>query len=68
MSERDDHADPADLAEQAAPLRDEDPDDLDDLVVDTSDPEVDDADRWEQATPVGGDDEDYPEGGDYPEG
>src|SRR5512144_1537396 len=44
MSERDDHADPADLAEQAAPLRDdEDPDDLDDLVVDTSDPEVDDA-------------------------
>jgi hypothetical protein len=60
MGEQQDHGDAADLAEQATPLRrGEDPDEI---VVDTADPEVDDADRWEQATPVGGDDEDYPEG------
>jgi hypothetical protein len=59
MGDRHDHADPADLAEQEAPLGDEDDDDV---VVDATDPEVDDADRWEQATPVRGDDEDYPEG------
>jgi hypothetical protein len=57
MSDQHDYADPADLAEQATPL-----DDDEEVVVDETDPEVDDADRWEQATPVPGDDEDYPEG------
>lgn len=61
MGDSHDEVDPADLAEQEAPLRD-DPDEDDAIVVDVSDPEVDDADRWEQATPVGGADEEYPEG------
>jgi hypothetical protein len=62
MREPPDDVDPADLAEQQAPLR-ADPDEDDPIVVDVSDLEVDDADRWEQATPVGRDDED-----DYREG
>jgi hypothetical protein len=55
MADPHDNADAADLAEQATPLDEED-----DIVVDETDLEVDDADRWEQATPVRGDDEDYP--------
>lgn len=60
MDDQHDNADPADLAEQSAPLVDDD--DEEELVLDLSDPEVDDADRWEQATPVPVDDEDYPDG------
>jgi hypothetical protein len=55
MGDQHDYADPADLAEQAASLGEAD----EELVVDETDPEVDDADRWEQATPVGGDEEEY---------
>ena len=58
MGDQHDYADPADLAEQATPLVDDD----EELVLDQSDPEVDDADRWEQATPVPGNDDDYREG------
>lgn len=54
MGDQYDHADTADLAEQAMPL-DED----EEVVVDQTDLEVDEADRWEQATPVGFDDEDH---------
>jgi hypothetical protein len=43
----------ADLADQESPLDD----DLDEVEVDTSDLEVDEADRWEQAMPVGVDDD-----------
>jgi hypothetical protein len=56
MSRYDD-ADAADVAEQLSPVENEE-----DVVVDMTDPEVDDADRWEQATPVRGGDDDYPEG------
>jgi len=58
MGDQHDYADPADLVEQETPLEE-----VEEVVVDDSDPEVDEADRWEQATPVGGADEEYPEGG-----
>lgn len=57
MGDRRDFADSADPDDLEAPL------DQDDDEVDSTDLEVDDADRLEQATPVGGDDDDeYPEG------
>jgi len=58
MGDPRDYADTTDLVEQEAPLDEDD----DDVEVDSSDLEVDDADRWEQATPVRGDDEEYREG------
>lgn len=58
MGDQHDYADPADLAEQAMPL-----DEVEEVVIDDTDPEVDDADRWEQAMPVGFDDEDHRERG-----
>jgi hypothetical protein len=60
MGDQYDHADTADLAEQAMPLGEDEEEE--EVVVDQSDLEVDDADRWEQATPVGFDDEDHERG------
>jgi hypothetical protein len=58
MSDPRDYADTTDLTEQEAPLDEDD----DEVEVDSTDLEVDEADRLEQATPVRGDDDEYPEG------